>query len=31
MLEAGSYVCKVLVREASTGRIFTEAINFDVK
>ena len=28
---AGSYVCKVLVREASTGRIFTEAINFDVK
>ena len=31
MLEAGSYVCRVLVREASTGRIFTEAINFDVK
>jgi beta-lactamase regulating signal transducer with metallopeptidase domain len=31
MLEAGSYVCRVLVREAATGRIFTEAINFDVK
>jgi beta-lactamase regulating signal transducer with metallopeptidase domain len=31
LLEAGSYVCKVLVREASTRRIFTEAINFDVK
>jgi len=30
-LEAGSYVCRVLVREATTGRIFTEAINFDVK
>jgi beta-lactamase regulating signal transducer with metallopeptidase domain len=31
LLEAGSYVCKVLVREETTGRIFTEAINFDVK
>jgi beta-lactamase regulating signal transducer with metallopeptidase domain len=31
MLEAGSYVCRVLVREASTGKIFTEVINFDVK
>ncbi len=31
MLEAGSYVCRVLVRETSTGRIFTEAISFDVK
>lgn len=31
MLEAGSYVCSVQVREASSGRMFTEAINFDVK
>jgi hypothetical protein len=31
MLEAGSYVCKVLVREAATGRMFTEAITFDVR
>src|SRR6185312_2149160 len=30
-LQAGSYVCRVLVREAETGRTFTEAISFDVK
>jgi hypothetical protein len=30
-LRPGAYVCKVLVREASTGRMFGEAINFDVK
>ncbi len=30
-LEAGSYVCRILVREASTGRIFTEVIQFDVR
>ena len=31
MFDAGSYICRVLVREASTGRVFTETINFDVK
>jgi len=31
VLQAGSYVCRVLVREAGTGRIFTESISFDVK
>lgn len=30
-LEAGSYVCRVLVREAASGRIFAEAINFEVQ
>jgi len=30
-LEAGSYICRVLVREAATGRTFTETINFDVR
>lgn len=30
-LAPGAYVCRVLVREASTGRMFGETINFDVK
>ncbi|HVW11280.1 MAG TPA: M56 family metallopeptidase [Bryobacteraceae bacterium] len=29
-LRPGAYICKVLVREASTGRMFGEVINFDV-
>ena len=30
-LATGSYVCKVLVREQVTGRMFGETINFEVK
>jgi beta-lactamase regulating signal transducer with metallopeptidase domain len=30
-LRPGAYVCKVLVREASTGRMFGEVVNFEVK
>ena len=31
MLQAGSYVCRLLVREQATGRTYTEVINFEVK
>ncbi len=31
MLQAGSYDCKLLVREQSTGRLFGEIIHFEVK
>jgi hypothetical protein len=30
-LQAGSYICRVLVREQATGRVYTEAINFEVQ
>jgi BlaR1 peptidase M56 len=31
MLKAGSYVCRLIVREQATGRIYGETINFEVK
>ena len=31
MLQAGTYVCSVMVKEQATGHVFTEIINFDVK
>jgi hypothetical protein len=30
-LKPGSYVCPVVLREQTTGRIFGETIHFDVK
>jgi hypothetical protein len=31
MLDAGSYVCILVVREQATGRMYGETINFEVK
>jgi beta-lactamase regulating signal transducer with metallopeptidase domain len=30
-LQAGSYICQLIVKEAATGRMYGEAINFEVK